>query len=59
MDTPAEISQLNHTKAVEKILWLDITVDNVLRVNVLERLADLEDVVSCLLLIVAAHWLTL
>ena len=44
MHAPTEVSQLDHTKAVEQVLRLDVPMNNVLRVDVSERLADLEDV---------------
>ena len=57
--TPPEIGQLDHTQAIEKVLGLDVPMDDVLRVDVLERFAHLKDVVSCPLLVVAASWLAL
>lgn len=44
MNAPAIISEFDDAQAIEKVFWLDISMDNVLRVNILERLADLVNV---------------
>lgn len=53
MHAPAKVCQLDSAEAIEQVLRLDIPVDNVLRVDVLESLDHLPDVVRCLLLRVA------
>ena len=57
MHAPTKVGQLDYTQAVEQVLRLDIPVDDVLRMNVLERLADLKDVTSGLDFVIAAVWL--
>ena len=52
MDTPPEISQLDHTKAVEQVLRLNVSVDYILGVNIFESLTDLKDVAGRFLLAV-------
>ncbi len=37
-------------KAVEEVLWLDVSVDDVLRVQIDQCITNLLDIVSCLLL---------
>lgn len=48
MHTPTKVSYLQSSQAVEKVLWLDVTMDDVLRVHIQQGLAELVDVVSCL-----------
>ena len=52
--TPPEVSQLDRAQAVQQIFRLDVPVDYVLRVDVLQGLDHLPDVVCCLDLGVAA-----
>ena len=59
MYTPPEISQLDHTKAVEKVLRLNVSVDYILGVNIFESLTDLKDVAGRFLLAVPLVGLTL
>ena len=54
MHAPTEVGQFDHTQAVEQVLRLDVPVNNVLRMNVSERLADLEDVARSLYLVISA-----
>ena len=54
MYAPPKVSQLDHTKTVEQVLWLYISVDNIFRVDVLECLANLQNVSCCFCFRVAA-----
>ena len=58
MYAPSKVCKLDRTKAVEQVLWLDVPVDYILRVDVLEGLAHLRDVVRRLGFRVARGWLT-
>ena len=54
MDGPAEIGKLELTiQTDENVLWLDITVDDVLGVAVVDGVGHLDDVASSSLLIEA------
>lgn len=46
MDAPAEVSKLDRAKGVEQVLWLDVPVDDILRVDIFERLDDLKNVIG-------------
>ena len=59
MYAPAKISKLDGTKAIQQILWLDITMNDVFRVDVLQCLAHLKNVASWLLLRERQHDLAL
>lgn len=50
MHAPTEVGQLDRAEAIEKVLWLDVPMDDVLLVDVLERLDHLPDVVRSFLL---------
>ncbi len=52
MHTPAKVCQFYNSQTVEEILRFDIPMNNVLAVDVLERLANLMYVVSCQRLLV-------
>lgn len=54
MHTPAVVCELNYAQAVQKILRLDVPMDDILRMNVFEGLADLVDVTSGFLLGIVA-----
>lgn len=49
MDTPTEVGQFDRSETIEQVLWLDVSMDYVLLVDVLQRLDHLTDVVGCLL----------
>ena len=57
MHAPTKISQLDSAQTIEEILWLYISVNDVLCMDVLEGFDDLQDVASCLFLGIVATWL--
>ena len=59
VDAPTVVRQLDDAEAVQQILWLDVPVDYVLRVDVLQSLYDLVDISRGDLLCIATLGLSL
>lgn len=53
VDSPTEVTQLEHSKAIKDVFRFDVSVHNRVAVKILETSYDLSQVVGCLILLEA------
>lgn len=54
VDTPSKVRNLDSPQTIEQVLWLDVSMDHILVMQILQSLAQLVNIVSCYWLWVSA-----